>query len=108
MRQLRLSQKFIETCGEGEWISKSEYAVGNCLFLQGKFENCIRHFSDLLSKNPGHPEAKEAMFYIGQAYEKAGNKTQAASWYNKILALPNLEAGGMRARVKQALKGLEA
>jgi TolA-binding protein len=98
--------KIINTCEEKEWISKSEYAVGNCLFLQEKFEDCIKYFSDLLSKNPGHSEAKEAMFYIGQAYERIGNKAQAASWYNKILALPNLEAGGMRARVKQALKDL--
>ena len=100
--------KIIETCKEEELVSKSEYAIGNCLFLQEKFDDCIKHFSDLLSKNPGHSEAKEAMFYIGQAYEKMGNKGQAAAWYNKILALPNLEAGGMRARVKQALKGLEA
>jgi len=100
--------KIIDTCKEEEWVSKSEFAIGNCLLLQEKFEDCIRHFSDLLTKNSGHPEAKEAMFCIGQAYEKAGNKAQAASWYNKILALPNLEAGGIRARVKQALKGLEA
>jgi CRP-like cAMP-binding protein len=100
--------QIIDTCKEQEWISKSEYAIGNCLFLLEKFEDCIKHFSDLLSKNPGHSEAKEAMFYIGQAYEKMGNKAQAASWYNKIMALPNLEAGGMRARVRQALKGLGA
>ena len=101
-------KKIIDSSTEAEWISKSEYAIGNCLFLQEKFDDCINHFSDLLSKNPGHTEAKEAMFCIGQAYEKMNNKGQAASWYNKILALPNLEAGGMRARVKQALKGLEA
>jgi CRP-like cAMP-binding protein len=100
--------RIIDSCKEEEWISKSEYAIGNCLFLLQRFEDCIEHFSSLLSKNPGHSEAKEAMFYIGQAFEKSGNKTQAASWYNKILALPDLEAGGMRARVKQALKGLEA
>jgi TolA-binding protein len=100
--------KIIDTCKEQEWVSKSEYAIGNCLFLQEKFEDCIKYFSDLISKNPGHAEAKEAMFSIGQAYERMGNKAQAASWYNKILALPDMEAGGTRARVKQALKGLGA
>jgi len=100
--------KIIDTCKEEEWVSKSEYAIGNCLFLLERFEDCIKHFSDLLEKSPGHSEAKEAMFYMGQAFEKTGNKTQAASWYNQILALPGLEAGGMRARVKQALKELEA
>jgi len=100
--------KIITTCNEREWVSKSEYSIGHCLFLLGKFDDCIRHFSDLLSKDPNHPDAKEAMFYIGEAYERIGNKTQAASWYNKLLALPDMEAGGMRARVKQALKSLGA
>jgi len=99
-------KKIIGTCKEAEWISKSEFSIGNCLFLLEKFEDCIRHFSDLLSKNPKHPDAKEAMFFIGQASERSGNKAQASAWYNKILALPDLEAGGMRARVKQAIKGL--
>jgi CRP-like cAMP-binding protein len=101
-------KKIIDTSKEAEWISKSEFAIGNCLFLLEKFQDCINHFSNLLSKNPGHPDAKEAMFYVGQAYEKAGNKSQASVWYNKILAMPDLEAGGMRARVKQALKGIGA
>jgi len=98
--------KIIDTCKEREWVSKSEYSIGHCLFLLGKFEECIKHFSGLLSKDSGHPDAKEAMFYIGEASERIGNKTQAAAWYNKILAMPDLEAGGMRARVKQALRGL--
>jgi CRP-like cAMP-binding protein len=100
--------KIISTSREREWVSKSEYSIGHCLFLLGKFDDCINHFSNMLSKNPGHPDAKEAMFYIGEASEKIGNKRQAVAWYNKILALPDLEAGGMRARVKQALKSLGA
>jgi len=99
-------QKIIATCKEREWISKSEFAIGNCLFLLEKYEDCIKHFSDLLEKNPNHPDAKEAMFYMGEASVKLGSKMQAASWFNKILAMPDLEAGGMRARVKQALKEL--
>jgi TolA-binding protein len=99
-------KKIVDTCKEKEWISKSEYSIGHCHFLLGKYEDCINYFSDLLSRKPDHPDAKEAMFYIGEASEKLGNKTQAVAWYNKILAMPNLEAGEMRARVKQALKGL--
>ncbi|MDR2923669.1 MAG: cyclic nucleotide-binding domain-containing protein [Treponema sp.] len=105
-KAIQAFNKIIETCKEQEWLSKSEYAVGNCLFLLEKFDDCIKHFSDLLSKNPDHPDAKEAMFYMGEASRRLGNKAQAAVWYNKILAMPDLEAGGMRARVKQALKDL--
>jgi len=107
-KAIQAFRKIIDTSNEQEWTSKSEYAIGNCLFLLEKYEDCIEHFSALLSKNPGHPEAKEAMFYIGQAFEKTGNKAQAAAWYNKIMSLPDLEAGGMRARVRQALKDLGA
>jgi CRP-like cAMP-binding protein len=101
-------KKIISAGREREWVSKSEYSIGHCLFLLGKFNDCINHFSNMLTKNPSHPDAKEAMFYIGEASEKIGNKGQAALWYNRILLLPDLEAGGMRARVKQALKGLGA
>jgi len=100
--------KIINTSKEREWVSKSEYSIGHCLFLLENYDDCIKHFSDLLLNNPDHSDAKEAMFYIGEAYEKIGNKAQAVSWYNKLLALPDLEAGGMRARIKQALRGLGA
>jgi TolA-binding protein len=100
--------KILATCKEPEWIDKSEYSIGNCLFLLEKYEDCIKHFSDLLSKKPLHPEAKEMMFHMGEASEKLGNKAQASEWYTKILSMPDLEAGGMRARVKQALKRLGA
>jgi TolA-binding protein len=101
-------KRIVDTCREDEWVAKSEYSIGHCMFLLEKFEDSIKHFSSLLSNNPGHPDAKEAMFYIGEASERMGNKAQAAVWYNKILSMPDLEAGGMRARVKQALKKLEA
>jgi len=107
-KAMQAFQNIINTSKEGEWIAKSEYSVGNCLFLLEKYEDCIKYFSGLLTKNPSHHEAKEAMFCMGEAYEKMGDKAQAALWYNKLLALPDLEAGGMRARVKQALKGLGA
>jgi CRP-like cAMP-binding protein len=107
-KAIQAFKKIINTGKEQEWVSKSEYSIGHCLFLLGKFEDCIKHFSGMLSKNPGHPDAKEAMFYIGQASERIGDKEKAAAWYNKLLALPDMEAGGMRARVKQALRGLEA
>jgi TolA-binding protein len=101
-------KRIIDACREDEWVAKSEYSVGHCLFLTGKFDDCVKHFSGMLSKNPGHPDAKEAMFYIGEASERMGNKAQAKVWYNKLLSLPDIEAGGMRARVRQALKGLGA
>jgi len=107
-KAIQAFKKIIDTCKEKEWVSKSEYSVGNCLFLLGRFDDCIEYFTGLLSKEPNHPAAKEAMFYIGQAFERIYDTAQAAVWYNKILAMPDMEAGGMRARVKQALKDLGA
>jgi CRP-like cAMP-binding protein len=105
---IQIFEKIIETCNEPEWVYKSEYSTGHCLFLLEKFDDCIKHFMAMLKKNPDHPDAKEAMFYMGEASERLGNKAQAAAWYNKILSMPDLEAGGMRARAKQALKDLGA
>jgi hypothetical protein len=47
------------------------------------------------------------MFYIGQSFERTGNREQAAIWYKKIIALPVIEADGARAKALQSLKVLE-
>jgi hypothetical protein len=47
------------------------------------------------------------MFYIGQSFERTGNRVQAETWYKKIIALPVIEANGARAKALQSLEALE-
>jgi TolA-binding protein len=62
----------------------------------------------MIGKNPKHPDLADALFYMGQSYEKSGKKEQAAVFYKKIIAMPGSEEeNGPRIKAKRALKALE-
>lgn len=46
----------------------------------GQYEKAIERFKTVVTKNPHHTEA---VFRLAEAYEKAGNKTEAIEWYKK-------------------------
>ncbi|HCC36341.1 MAG TPA: Crp/Fnr family transcriptional regulator [Treponema sp.] len=101
-------KKIAESGGDPEWTARSSYELGRCLYLLGKYEECIRHYTAMLTKYPRHPDLRDAMFFIGQSYEKKGGRDQAAAFYRKILSMPGDEDDGTTIKAKRALKALEA
>jgi TolA-binding protein len=91
---------------EEEWTAKSEFEIGNSLFLLNRFEDCIKYYSELLEKKPEHPDTKDMMLFIAQSYERIDKNSQAMEWYQKIMAMPVAD-DRMKARAKQAIKELE-
>jgi TolA-binding protein len=90
-----------------EYVAKSSYEMGRCLFLLSKYENCIKYFTMLLTRYPKHPDLRDAIFFVGQSYEKTGRKDQAAAFYRKILSMAADEDDGTTIKAKRALKALE-
>jgi CRP-like cAMP-binding protein len=90
-----------------EYVAKSSYEMGRCLFLLNKYENCIKYFTMLLTRYPKHPDLRDAIFFVGQSYEKTGRKDQAAAFYRKILSMATDEDDGTTIKAKRALKALE-
>jgi CRP-like cAMP-binding protein len=60
-----------------EWVEKSAYEVGHCMFLLKKFDECINYYTKFLDQYKEYPDARDVMFYIGQACEKADDKIRA-------------------------------
>ena len=103
------SLKLIADSSAGpEWIAKASFETGRCMFLLNKFDECLKYFTNMLTKYPKHPEFKDAMFIIGQCNEKLGRKDQAAAFYKKILSMCGGEDDDMAARVKKALGAMGA
>ena len=102
---MQLFIRIIETT-EGELAAKSAFELGRCLYFLGRFEDCIRHYTELLGRYPANPDTRDPMFYLGKAFEKTGKKDQAALWYEKIIAMPDTESDGIRAKTLQALEAL--
>ena len=108
-QQAYLSFKKIADANEDpEYVAKSIFEIGHCLFLLSKFEECIRYYTMMITKYPRHPDLADALFYMGQSYEKNNRKDMAATFYKKILTMPGDEEDGTHVKARRALKSLEA
>jgi len=101
-------KKIVDANQDPEYVSKSTFEIGHCLFLLNKFDDCIRYYTMMIPKYPKHPDLADALFYMGQSYEKNNRKDQAATFYKKILTMPGDEEDGTHVKARRALKALEA
>ena len=107
-QQAYLAFKKIVDAGEDpEYSAKSVFEIGSCLFLMNKYDDCIKHFTLMITKYPKHPDLADALFYMGQSYEKNNRRDQAETFYKKILSMPGNEENGAYIKAKRALKALE-
>jgi TolA-binding protein len=58
----------------------------------------------MITKYPKHPDLADALFYMGQSYEKNNRKDQALVFYKKILSMPGKEEDGIKVKANRALK----
>jgi CRP-like cAMP-binding protein len=100
-------KKIVDANAAPEYVAKSSYEMGRCLYLLNRFSDCIKYFTGMLTKYPRHPDLRDAIFFIGQSYEKTGRKDQAAAFYKKILSMSSDEDDGTTIKAKRALKALE-
>ncbi|MDR2304028.1 MAG: cyclic nucleotide-binding domain-containing protein [Treponema sp.] len=102
-----LFKRIVDANEEPEYVAKSSYEIGRCLFLLNKFDDCIRYYTLMLTKYPKHPDLRDAIFFIGQSYERKGQKDQAGAFYKKILSMSADDDDGTTIKAKRALKALE-
>ena len=99
-------KKIVDANEDPEYVAKSNFEIGRCLFLLGKAEDCIRYYTMMITNYPKHPDLAEALFFMGQSYEKNNRKDQAQVFYKKILTMPG-EEDGTHVKARRALKALE-
>ena len=100
--------KIVEANEDAEYVAKSSFEIGRCFFLLNKFEECIRYYTGMITKYPKHPELADALFYMGQSYEKTNRKDMAQTFYKKILSMPGDEEDSAHVKARRAIKTLEA
>ena len=101
-------KKIVDANEDPEYAAKSTYEIGRCLFLLNKFEDCIKYYTMMITKYPKHPDLADALFVMGQSYEKSDRKEMAATFYKKILSMPGDAEDGAQAKARRAIKLLEA
>jgi tetratricopeptide (TPR) repeat protein len=104
---LQIFNQIVDANEDPAWTEKSAYEAGHCLFLLNDFEECVKYYTKFLTQYPEYPDARDVMFYIGQAYEKTDNNGQAIEWYKKIITLSGEEKDAERTKALKSLKALE-
>jgi TolA-binding protein len=112
-QQAYMAFKRIADAGaDAEYAAKSAFEIGRCLFLMGKYDDCVNYFTMMITQYPKHPSLGETLFYMGQSYEKRNRKDQALTFYKKILSMITDENDGVylqaQRAAKRALKAAEA
>jgi len=93
----------VDSSADQEWTAKSTFEIGRCMFLMNKAEECIKFFTNMLTKYPKHSELKETIYIMGQCNEKLGRNDQAAAFYKKILSIGGNEDDSTIIKAKRAL-----
>lgn len=99
-------KQIAESGQDEEYTVKSLFEIGRCLFTMGQHDAAIKHFTSFVQRYPKSPELKDALFYIGQAYQQKGETERAASFYSKILSMEPVE-DGLKRKVQKAIRSLE-
>ncbi|MDR3167697.1 MAG: cyclic nucleotide-binding domain-containing protein [Treponema sp.] len=99
-------KKIVDANEDPEYVAKSTYEIGRCLYLLNRYEDCVKYFTIMITKYPKHPDLRDAIFFIGQSYEKTGRQDQAAAFYKKILTMSSDDDNGTTVKARRALKAL--
>ncbi|MDR2402519.1 MAG: cyclic nucleotide-binding domain-containing protein [Spirochaetaceae bacterium] len=95
--------KIVEADIDPEYVVKSVFDIGRCFFLMGKYDDCIQHFTGMITKYPKHPNLADALFFMGQSYDKRGQKDEAVTFYKTILSMSPAQED-ITTKTKRALK----
>jgi TolA-binding protein len=93
--------------GYPEFAPKSSFEIGRCFFLMGKYNECIKYYTQMIAKYPKHDSLGETLFFMGQSHEKTGNNVHAIGFYKKSLVVINDKDNGIYINAARALKKLE-
>lgn len=99
-------KKITDANEDPEYTIKSTYEMGRCLFQLGKFDDCIKFYTAMITKYPKHPNLSGSLYLMGQSYEKLNKTDQAISFYRKVLSMNNDEEDATNIKAKRALKAL--
>jgi TolA-binding protein len=100
-------KKIIDANEDAEYTAKSSYEFGRCLYVLGKYEETLKHFTQMIQLYPKHPNLNDVLFYMAQCHEKRGDRDRASSFYKKILSMVDDEDDMVYLKATRALKALE-
>ncbi|HOG64279.1 MAG TPA: tetratricopeptide repeat protein [Spirochaetota bacterium] len=84
--------------GEDEYVEKTYFDIGRCLFNMNKPQDAITQLTTMVKTFPTSPNLKAALFHIGKCYAMLGDTEKAKGFYNKVRMMPPNESINKRAQ----------
>jgi tetratricopeptide (TPR) repeat protein len=105
-KALALFTEITQQPEDEEYKLKALFEIGKCYFSLKQYDNCLKCYMSLAQKYPKHPEMKEALFFIGQSYEKKGDPKKAVDIYKRVIHLTP-ESDPLHSTVMRSIRNLE-
>ena len=100
-------KKIVDANSDVEYVPKALYDMGRCLFMLQQYDLTIKHFTQMITTYPKHPDIVDTLFFLGQAYEKKSDLERAKGFYKKILSMESDEDSSVRIKAAKALRKAE-
>jgi TolA-binding protein len=100
-------KRIVETNADPEYVPKALYDMGRCLFMLQQYDLTIKHFTQMITTYPKHPDLVDTLFFLGNSYEKKGDAERAKGFFKKILSMESDEDASTRIKATKALRRLE-
>ncbi len=81
----------------------ANFEIGKCFFFLNKFNECITHLKNFITKHSNYHEKTEVLYYIGNSYVKLGENSSAKTFFDDIVS----EASEGDIIYRKALKALK-
>lgn len=85
-----------------KFVEDSQFQIGRCLMKKNDYQKSIDAFTFFLQKAPRNDNVKQALFLIGENYEKLNECNKAINFYKKIISM-----GGFDSLITQARKRIK-
>ncbi len=103
---LKEFKKLVSEISDEEYLSKSQYEMGRCLFYLKQYDKAIGLFTQWVSKYPKHPDLKDALYFVGTSYYNMSDKVKAAAIFKKVLTMTP-ESDQVYQKTRKLLKQIE-
>ncbi len=84
-------QRTIDADKEGEWADDAQYAIASCWLWLGQrneqpgLDNAITALKKLLQNYPDSPHAATAHYWLGDCYDRLGDRGAAVTHYQTVI-----------------------
>lgn len=103
---LKKYKAIVESGDESEYVEKSQFDMGRCLFSLGQWDLAIKHFTMIVQSAPKHPDMADILFIMGQSWDKKGDKAKAKAFFAKVVSMDGDEDSSARIKAKKALAAM--